>query len=113
MNLLALIPLPWKIGGAIGLLVVIGGFVTGFIYHERSLGAAELEAANAKAIVAQQAKDAKQSAALLVQLQAKVTALSDIASKAGQKIDLEPVQPGSPQEQDAAEAIRAMLGAKP
>lgn len=110
--ILALIPLPWKLGAVAALLLSLFGGYEAWAYHERSLGAAKLEAANQKAIVDQQAKDAKQSAALLVQLQAKVTALSDIATKAGQKIDLEPVLPGSPQEQDAAEAIRAMLGAK-
>lgn len=111
--LLALVPLPWKIGGIVFLALAAFGSYQGWAYHERTLGAAKVEAANAKAIVKQQEKDAKQSTALLVQLQAKVTALSDIAAKAGQKIDLEPVLPGSPQEQDAAEAIRAMLDVKP
>lgn len=111
--LFSAIPLPWKIGGIVVLAVGIFGGYQGWAYHERTLGAAQVEAANQKAIVAQQAKDAKASAALLVQLQAKVTALSDIAAKAGQKIDLEPPAPGSQQKTDAAEAIRAMLGAKP
>lgn len=109
--LLALVPLPWKIGAAVGLALALWGGYEAFVYHERSLGAAKLEAANAKAIVAQQAKDAKQSAALLVVLQARNTQLEAIATKAGAQIALEPVLPGSPQEQDAAEAIRAMLGA--
>lgn len=111
--LLKLVPLPWKIGGIVFLALTVFGSYQAWAYHERSLGAAKVEAANQRAIVTQQAKDAKQSAALLVQLQAKVTALSEIAAKAGQKIDLEPVLPGSPQEQDAAEAIRAMLGVRP
>lgn len=111
--LFAAIPLPWKLAG-IGLIALsVFGAYEGWAYHERTLGAANLAAANAQKIIDQQAKDAKQSAALLVQLQAKVTALSDIATKAGQKIDLEPPAPGSQQETDAAEAIRAMLGAKP
>ncbi len=112
MDLLALIPLPWKIGGIVAIGLALFGGYEGWAYHERTLGAAKLEAANQKAIVAQQAKDAKLSTALLVKLQAENTQLQAIATKGIGKIDLEPVQPGSPQEQDAAEAIRSMLGAK-
>lgn len=109
--LLALVPLPWKIGAAVGLLLALVGGYEAWAWHERTLGAADLAAANAKAIVVQQAADAKTSAALLVKLQAQNTQLQAIATAAGQKIALDPVVPGSQAEQDAAEAIRAMLGA--
>lgn len=106
---MAAIPLVWKIGGIVALIALLIGGYEGWAYHERSLGAAELAAKNAQAIIKQKEAAAKLSASLLVKLQAEKTALQSVAEKAGAKIDLEPVVEGSPAEQDAAAAVRCML----
>jgi|GEM_PF-5567442 len=109
MNFLRLIPLPWKIGASIGLLIALWGGYEAWAYHERSLGAANLAAKNAQAIAKQQAEDAALNRKLAIALQARVTQLEAVATAAGQKIDQDPVEPGSQADVDAAAAVRCML----
>lgn len=96
--------IPWAAGAA-----ALVALYAGWAYHERSIGAANLEAKNAKAIAAVRESDAKLSESLLVKLQAQKTALERVAANAGAKIDLAPVVEGTPAEQEAAAAVRCML----
>jgi hypothetical protein len=96
--------LPWAIGAA----AVIAA-VAAWTYHERAIGAAELEAKNVKAIAAVRESDAKLSESLLIKLQAENTELRRVTTAAGARIDLLPVVEGSPAEQEAAAAVRCML----
>lgn len=106
--------LPSWVPLALGALLAAGLVGAYFAWqdHERTLGAAKVEAADAKAVAAQATKDAKLSAALAVKLQGQVSQLQTIAAAGGQRIDLEPMQPGSAAEIDAAKAVRCMLGVK-
>ena len=108
-ELLKLIPMPWKIGAGIGLLLALWGGYEAWAYHEQSLGEAKLAAKNAQAIAKQQAEDAALNRKLAIQLQAQLAKTQAIAAAAGQKIDQDPVEEGSPAEVDAAEAVRCML----
>lgn len=107
--LAAMVPVWVKLAVVGGVALAAFGGYQAWAYHERAIGAANLEAANAKAVVAQQARDAKLSTALLIKLQEEKTALEKIAAAAGAKIDLQPVEPGSAAEQAAAQAVRCML----
>lgn len=107
--LLALVPLPWKIGGAIGLIVVLAGAYFGWQAHERSLGAAKVIAADTKAVTDQQAKDAALSAKETAATKAKTDALDAIAKPAEDKIKADTDDQA---DKDAACAIRKMEGAK-
>lgn len=91
----------------IGVLIVAG-----WAYHERELGAAKVEASNFAALAAQNLKDAATNQKLAVELQAKVTQLEAIAAAGGAKIDLLPIEPGSPADEAAAAAVRCMLDEK-
>ncbi len=106
---MSMIPLPWKIGGIAFVLLVLAGAYFGWQAHERLLGAAAVELADAKAVAAQAVRDREAAAKLLVTLQANLTRMQAIASAGNAKIDLEPVVPGSPAEIDAAAAIRCLL----
>lgn len=99
--------LPWALGAALAASLVGGYFM--WQSHQRAIGAADLKARNAKAIAAVRESDAKLSAALLVKLQAEKAALEKVATAAGARIDLLPVVPGTPAEQEAAAAVRCML----
>lgn len=109
MGLLALIPLPWKIGGIVFLALAAFGGYQGWAYHERTLGAAKVEAEDARAVAAKAKADAALSAKLAVTLQANLTKTQAAANAGNAKIELEPVEPGSQAEIDAAEAVRCML----
>ena len=63
----------WKlISGGVLLLALTGAYF-GWQHHERMLGAAAIEAADAKALAQQKTKDAELSAALVTDLQNKLT----------------------------------------
>lgn len=95
----------------VGLLLVTGVYF-GWQYHERELGAAQVEASNMAAIAMQNQKDAALNKALAVKLQARVSQLESVAQAAGTKIDQEPIDPGSPADADAAAAVNQMLEGK-
>jgi len=95
---------------AVGLLLITGLYF-GWQYHERALGAAQVEASNMAALAQQNLKDAALNKALAVKLQARVTQLEAAAQNANQKIDLDPVEPGSQADDDAAAAVNCMLDA--
>ncbi len=103
------IPLAWKIGAIAALVALIAGGYFAWRGHERALGAAAVELADAKAVAAQQAKDAVLNRQLAVKLQARVTLLEDIAAQGGRRIENTPLEPGSDAEAAAAATVRCML----
>ncbi len=106
---MSLIPLPWKIAGIAFVVLVLAGAYFGWQAHERALGAAAVELADAKAVAAQAVKDKAEATKLLVTLQANLTKMQATTNAGNAKIDLEPVVPGSAAEADAAAAIRCLL----
>lgn len=76
--MMALIPTAWKVGGVLFLLALLGGGYLAWAAHERALGAAAVELANAKAIIVQREADAKANAIAVAQLAQK---LSDTETK--------------------------------
>lgn len=107
MSLLSLIPLPWKIGAAIGLVVALAGAYFGWAYHERSLGAAKVIAADQKAIDQRAAKDKVLSDKDLLKLKAATGAIDSVAEPAKDKIATDTPEQA---DKDAACAIRKMGG---
>lgn len=93
---------------AVGLLLIFGAYEA-WAYHQRELGAAQVEASNMAAIAQQNLKDAVLNKQLAVKLQARVTQLESVAQAAGQAIDLQPVDPGTPADDAAAAAVNCML----
>ena len=73
--MLSLIPLTWKIGAGIGLLLALFGGYEAFVYHERALGAARVEAADAKALAKQLADDKALSDSIVAKQQIALSAL--------------------------------------
>lgn len=106
LSAIVLKALPYIIGAAL----IFGGYEA-WAYHERSLGAAKVEASNFAALAAQNLKDAATNQKLAVALQAKITQLEAIAAAGGAKIDLLPIEPGSPADEAAAATVRCMLDA--
>lgn len=98
-----------KVLSGVAVLLLVTGLYFGWQHHQREIGAAKVEASNAKAIAAQNAKDAKLKEALAIKLQARVKQLEDVTVAAGQKIDEIPIEPGSEVDNAAAEAVRCML----
>ncbi len=105
MSVLLAKVLPYVLG-----LLLVGGLYFGWAYHERKLGAAEIEKSNAEAIAAQNMKDAVLNKQLAIKLQARVTQLEEIARRGNQSIDAAPVDPGSAADEAAAAAVNEMLG---
>lgn len=89
--------------------LLIAGVYFGWAAHEKQLGAAEVEASNMAAIAQQNLKDAVLNKQLAVKLQARVTQLEAIAQAAGQAIDQQPIDPGTPADEAAASAVNCML----
>lgn len=89
--------------------VVAFGLYEGWAYHERTLGAAEVNTSNLEALAAQNLKDAATNKKIAIELQAKLTKLQSVAQAAGTKIDADPVEPGSQADIDAAAAVNCML----
>lgn len=104
MSALVLKVLPYVVG-----LLLVTGVYFGWQYHERKLGAAEVEASNMAAIAQQNLKDAVLNKNLAIKLQARVTQLEEIARQGNQNIDAAPVDPGSPADEAAAAAVNCML----
>ena len=70
--MLSLVPLPWKIGGLLLLVLMLAGTYAAWAAHERALGAAAVELANAKAVLAQREADAQANAVVVAQLAQKL-----------------------------------------
>lgn len=104
--LFGLIPLPWKIGGMVFLALAAFGAYEGWAYHERSLGAAGVTAADKKELDAQQGKDDILSTKEVEATRAKTNALDAVAKPAEDKIKADtPDQADA----DAAKAVACML----
>lgn len=104
MSALVLKALPYVVG-----LLLVTGVYFGWQYHERALGAAQVEASNMAAIAQQNLKDAVLNKNLAVKLQARVSQLEAAAQAGNQAIDMAPVDPGSPADEAAAAAVNCML----
>lgn len=109
MGLLSLIPLPWKIGGIVFLVLALFGSYEGWAWHERSLGAAGVVAADAKELSGQKAKDDALSTKESAATKAKTDALDAVAKPAEDKIKTDTPDQA---DRDAACAIRKMEGGK-
>ncbi len=72
------IPLAWKIGGVLFLVALLGGGYLAWAAHERAMGAAAVELANANAVIKAHEADAKANALAVAQLAQK---LSDTETK--------------------------------
>lgn len=94
--------------GAVLLAGAVGGYFE-WRAHQRALGAALVEASDAKAVAAQAVADKAAATKLLITLQANLTKMQATTAAGTAKIDLEPVVPGSPAEADAAATIRCLL----
>ena len=66
------IPLPWKIGAIVFLVVLLGGAYFAWAQHQQAIGAAKVELANAKAVIKQREEDAKENAKAIAQLAQKL-----------------------------------------
>lgn len=76
--MLTLIPMAWKIGGIMFLVALLGGGYLAWSAHERAMGAAAVELANANAVIKAHEADAKANALAVAQLAQK---LSDTETK--------------------------------
>jgi hypothetical protein len=108
--LLSLLP-AWVPVAALG--VLLAGLVGGFFALRASWqaeGAARVEAANVQAVLAQKEKDARLSAEIISQQQAKLAQLSARAGAALQRIDNAPKTTGcGPVMRDASRGVRELL----
>lgn len=104
--LLALVPLPWKLAsGALVFLAIIGGYF-GWQHHQRSIGAAGVIAADAKAVDDQKAKDKTLSDKEAADTKARTDALEAIAKPARDKIATDAPDQA---DLDAAKAVACMI----
>lgn len=113
--MMALIPTAWKIGGAIFLIALLTGGYFAWAAHQRALGAAAVELADAKAIAKQREADAALSAKLVEQSEAKIRQLEADAQQPRTVIQRAPVTYTCPTivTKDAADYARAALSPGP
>ena len=108
--MMALIPTAWKIGGAVLLVALIVGGYFAWAHHQRALGAAAVEIADAKAIAAQKEKDAALSADLVAQREARIRQLEASAQQVKEIIRYVPVTTScGPAVGNAADWVRGSL----
>lgn len=108
--MLSLIPTAWKIGGAVLLVAVVVGGYFAWSAHQRALGAAAVEIADAKAVAAQKEKDAALSADLVAQREARIRQLEASAQQVREVIRYVPVTSScGPAVGNAADWVRGSL----
>lgn len=113
--MMALIPTSWKIGGALVLILILVGAYAAWAAHQRALGAAAIEVADAKAIAAQKEKDAKLSADLVAAREARIRQLEADAQQPRAAVQRAPVTYACPTivTKDAADYARSALAPGP
>lgn len=108
--MMALIPAAWKIGGAVLLVALVVGGYFAWAAHQRALGAAAVEIADAKAVAAQKEKDAALSADLVAQREARIRQLEASAQQVREVIRYVPVTSScGPAVGNAADWVRGSL----
>lgn len=108
--MMALIPTAWKIGGALLLVALVVGGYFAWAHHQRALGAAAVEIADAKAVAAQKEKDAALSADLVAQREARIRQLEASAQQVREVIRYVPVTSScGPAVGNAADWVRGSL----
>jgi hypothetical protein len=109
--MMALIPTAWKLGGAVLLVALVVGGYFAWAHHQRALGAAAVEIADAKAVAAQKEKDAALSADLVAQREARIRQLEADARQPRAAIQRAPVTYTCPAivTKDAADYARNAL----
>jgi hypothetical protein len=104
------IPTAWKIGGALLLAALVVGSYFAWAAHEKALGAAAIEVADAKAVADQKTKDAALSADLVAQQEAKIRTLEASAQQVREVIRYVPVTNScGPAVGNAADWVRGTL----
>lgn len=108
--MMALIPTAWKIGGAALLVALVVGGYFAWAAHQRALGAAAVEVADAKAFAKQKEKDAALSASLVAEREARIRALEASAQQVREVIRYVPVTSScGPAVGNAADWVRGTL----
>lgn len=108
--MMALIPAAWKIGGVLLLLTLVVGGYFAWAAHQRALGAAAVEIADAKAVAAQKEKDAVLSAGLVAEREARIRTLEASAQQVREVIRYVPVTNScGPAVGNAADWVRGSL----
>ncbi len=85
------IPLAWKLGALAFLVALVAGSYFAWAAHERALGAAAVEVADAKAIAKQKEADAALSARLVEEREARIRTLEASAQQVKEIIRYVPV----------------------
>ena len=99
---------PLALGGLLVAGLVAGYF--GWQHHERALGAALVEAADAKAVAEQREKDARLSAELVARQAAELDALRNRAATIITRIERVPVTTGcGPVMRDASRGLQQLF----
>lgn len=113
--MMALIPTAWKIGGALLLVALLIGGYFAWAAHQRALGAAAVEVADAKAIAKQKENDAKLSADLVEKREARIRQLEADARQPRAAVQRAPVTYTCPTvvTKDAADYVRSALAPSP
>lgn len=113
--MMALIPTAWKLGGVAILVALVVGAYFAWAAHQRALGAAAVEIADAKAIAKQKEDDAILSARLVTEKEDKIRQLEADARKPRGAIQRAPVTYTCPSivTKDAADYARSALSAGP
>lgn len=111
--MMALIPTAWKIGGIVLLIALVVGGYAAWAHHQRALGAAAVELADAKAIAVQKEKDAELSAALVAKREDRIRQLEADAQQPRAVVQRAPVTYTCPTivTKDAADYARSALSA--
>lgn len=109
------IPTTWKIGAALFLVALVVGGYFAWAAHERALGAAAIEVADAKAVADQKTKDAALSAKLVTEREDRIRQLEADAQQPRAVVQKAPVTYTCPTivTKDAADYARGALSAKP
>lgn len=108
--MMALVPTAWKIGGIVALVAIVVGGYFAWSAHQRALGAAAVEVADAKAVADQKTKDAALSAIIVAERENRIRQLEASAQQVREVIRYVPVTSScGPAVGNAADWVRGSL----